>query len=228
MRTKANFTTDFMVYGQITVPAGTKLTHKTAMGDDPKYHFVDDFGWIDRNYPEIAKMLKMDVISYGIDVPVKYVADYSANPDNKKYVMYQGKKVEVENSIDMTPTWLGLLPMQLELYVQFANKITKPKHNAQDEANYDNLRAEFKKMAIAADKWINHCKEIQADINSRRILVVEEEAECSYEEFIEANSHEGVCNIPDEDVQAIENLKAGEEVVLNYGSGGDFTIRRTA
>lgn len=64
------------------------------------------------------------------------------------------------------------------------------------------------------------------ELNSRRILLVEEETECSYEDFITANSDDGVCNIPDEDIEAIQNLKEGEEVVLNYGSGGDFTIRR--
>lgn len=62
-----------MIYGLITVPAGTRLTHETAMGIDEKVHFVDAFGWIDTNYPDIANILKMDVSTYGIDVPVEYV-----------------------------------------------------------------------------------------------------------------------------------------------------------
>jgi hypothetical protein len=72
MRTIRPYTVNFRNYGLITVPAGTILTHETSMGPDPKYHFVNSFGWIDRDYPEIAAGLKKDAESYGIDVPIEY------------------------------------------------------------------------------------------------------------------------------------------------------------
>jgi hypothetical protein len=72
MKTTRPYTVNFRNYGDITVPAGTPVTHTTACGDDPKYHFANTFGWIDRDYPEIAAGLKKDAESYGIDVPIEY------------------------------------------------------------------------------------------------------------------------------------------------------------
>lgn len=60
-------------YGTITVPKGTTVTHDTAMGRDEKYHFVSDFSWIDKNYPEIDNILKHDARFYGIDVPAELI-----------------------------------------------------------------------------------------------------------------------------------------------------------
>jgi hypothetical protein len=62
-------------YPPITVPKGTKLTHQTAMGIDKNYHFVNEYGWIYRNYSTIAKILKHDVTFYGINVPKEYVTE---------------------------------------------------------------------------------------------------------------------------------------------------------
>lgn len=73
MKTAKNYTTVFKHYGEITVPAGTRITHMTAMGMDEKIHFVNEFGWIDKNYPEFSSILKMDAQNYGIDVPIEYV-----------------------------------------------------------------------------------------------------------------------------------------------------------
>lgn len=79
MRTNKDYTVHFKVaggttdYGNITVPKGTRVTHMTAMGIDERYHFVDDLSWVDKNYPEIASVLKHDLTYYGIDVPVEFV-----------------------------------------------------------------------------------------------------------------------------------------------------------
>lgn len=73
MKTKQTVTVNFKHYGQITVPEGTKLTHQTAMGEDKSYHFVNDFNWIDKNYPEIAGILKHDAKFYGINIPAEFV-----------------------------------------------------------------------------------------------------------------------------------------------------------
>jgi len=71
--TKKDYTLDFMGYGQITVPAGTRTTHQTANGPDPNYNFVDSYDWIKNNYPGIANILYHDVFYHGINVPKEYL-----------------------------------------------------------------------------------------------------------------------------------------------------------
>lgn len=74
MKTTQDVTVNFREYGEITVPKGTRLTHKTASGIDKNYHFVDDFVWIAQNYPQYHKMqLLHDATHYGIDVPKQFV-----------------------------------------------------------------------------------------------------------------------------------------------------------
>lgn len=65
-------------YGKITVPAGVAVTHQTASGIDPEYHFVNQFDWIKKDYPEISHpmMLPHDVVHYGINVPKEYINVY--------------------------------------------------------------------------------------------------------------------------------------------------------
>lgn len=78
MKTKKDYTVNFMHFGKVTVPQGTKLTHKTAMGIDRTYHFVDEFDWIDKNYPDYAPILKDEVSGRGINVPKEFV-DYESD-----------------------------------------------------------------------------------------------------------------------------------------------------
>lgn len=73
MRTSKDYTADYRTYGVITVPAGVRLTHKTASGNDDDYHFVDEFEWIDTSYPDISDILKHDITHFGLDVPKEYV-----------------------------------------------------------------------------------------------------------------------------------------------------------
>ena len=76
--TKQDVKISFMVFGEIVVPQGTRITHKTATGIDYDYNFVDEFGWIDRDYPTVANILKMDARNYGINIPAEFVTkDYS-------------------------------------------------------------------------------------------------------------------------------------------------------
>lgn len=72
---KKDFKTDFKQYDEVVVPKGTKVTSMTAMGLDPNYNFVDEFDWIDRDYPAYANILKMDIQNYGINVPIKFLED---------------------------------------------------------------------------------------------------------------------------------------------------------
>lgn len=73
MRTKQDVIINFREYGKITIPKGTRLTHETTCGIDGKYHFVNEFGWIDRDYKDVANILKHDVMYYGIDIPVEFI-----------------------------------------------------------------------------------------------------------------------------------------------------------
>lgn len=73
METNSDVIVNFKDYGEIIVPKGTRLTHQTAIGIDKKYHFVDEYDWIIKHYPEINKVLKHDVFYYGIDIPKEFV-----------------------------------------------------------------------------------------------------------------------------------------------------------
>lgn len=53
----------------IVIPKGTRTTHKTALGVDEKYNFIDDFSWIAKNMP----LMKHDAMYYGIDIPADKV-----------------------------------------------------------------------------------------------------------------------------------------------------------
>jgi len=67
---------NYMGYGEITVPAGTPVTHQTACGVDENYHFVNDYEWIKENYPNVARILKHDVYYHGINIPKEYVVKH--------------------------------------------------------------------------------------------------------------------------------------------------------
>jgi hypothetical protein len=70
MRTSKDYTfTPFGFEQALTVPAGTRLTNQTAFGIDKNYHFVDEFGWIPKDFP----LFKHDAIYRGINVPIEYV-----------------------------------------------------------------------------------------------------------------------------------------------------------
>jgi hypothetical protein len=69
-----DYTTTFMHYGEITVPKGTRVTHRTALGDDPNIHFVDYFGWVPPHECGIPQYgLLHDLKHYGLNVPEEYI-----------------------------------------------------------------------------------------------------------------------------------------------------------
>jgi hypothetical protein len=78
MKTKKDYTVRFKVanvdYGNITVPKGTPLTHRTACGIDKNYHFVSDFSWV-KPHEDGTKQygLLHDLKYYGINVPKEFV-----------------------------------------------------------------------------------------------------------------------------------------------------------
>ncbi len=74
-KTTQAVTIDFRNYGPITVPAGTAITNQTATGIDPLYNFVADLSFIDRDYKDIANILKHDAKYYGINIPAEFVTN---------------------------------------------------------------------------------------------------------------------------------------------------------
>ena len=67
-------------------------------------------------------------------------------------VMYEGKEVEV---IDCTPTWGGMVDSMLRMYVQ--HSVDAGFLNEQESRdNVANLEAEFRRMAMLADKWVTY------------------------------------------------------------------------
>jgi hypothetical protein len=107
MYTQQDVTVSFRNYGNITIPMGTRVTNRTALGVDPKYHFVNEYGWITKQYPDIANILIHDAKYYGIDIPAEFIGI-----EKNKMVEYNGKMVM---ATDCTPTWENMLPVLLTL-----------------------------------------------------------------------------------------------------------------
>lgn len=61
--TKKEIKMNFKGYN-ITIPKGTETTHQTAMGQDEKYNFINNFSWIPVDMP----LLRHDAVHYGIDI----------------------------------------------------------------------------------------------------------------------------------------------------------------
>lgn len=64
-------------------------------------------------------------------------------------------------TFDCTPSWVSLLPLMLELSGQFDKDVRRKKPSAEVSNHRDELRLQFKAMAIAADNWNTHCKQIK-------------------------------------------------------------------
>lgn len=65
----------------ITIPAGTRVTNKTACGVDEKYNFVDDLSWIPKDMP----LLRHDATYYGVDIPAEYVTEIKPTQKPSNY-----------------------------------------------------------------------------------------------------------------------------------------------
>lgn len=74
MKTNANIIVNFRNYGEVRIPKNTKVTNVTACGVDKNYHFIDEFEWVKKEYPEISNILIHDMRYYGLNVPKQYVS----------------------------------------------------------------------------------------------------------------------------------------------------------
>lgn len=55
---------------EITIPKGTSTTHKTALGIDETYNFINDFSWYKPHLKGVARqMATHDMRHYGINIP---------------------------------------------------------------------------------------------------------------------------------------------------------------
>ena len=62
-------------YGILTIPKGTLLTHQTANGFDEKYHFVNEFSWVELTEDGTKQFGLLHDLEYrGINVPKEYVS----------------------------------------------------------------------------------------------------------------------------------------------------------
>lgn len=71
------------------------------------------------------------------------------------------KNEEIIGTFDCTPTWSAILPMTLEAYKKNVVILSTYKHGSRSlEEKVGIIEAELKNMAIAADKWNEHCKQV--------------------------------------------------------------------
>lgn len=63
---------------------------------------------------------------------------------------------EIIKTIDCTPTWESLLPVLLDVY---GNLSAKTRLKEDQKESLDNIKKELTKMAQAADKWNEYCKQ---------------------------------------------------------------------
>ena len=92
LKTQEDVTINFKAatsdYGELVVPAGTRVTHNTAMGSDDKYNFVNDFDWLDKDKGRMKQaeeagmdikafneLIKSDMSSYGLNIPGQFCVD---------------------------------------------------------------------------------------------------------------------------------------------------------
>ncbi len=66
---KEDFSVKFRGYGTITIPKGTSADSKDYADPHTGYCPVNEFGWINDNYPEQCEEMNPDAIKYGIAVP---------------------------------------------------------------------------------------------------------------------------------------------------------------
>jgi hypothetical protein len=69
--TKQEIKMKYRDYGRITIPKGTRITHRTALGIDPNYNFIDDLSWIPLHDDGKTKQFGLihDATYYGINIP---------------------------------------------------------------------------------------------------------------------------------------------------------------
>jgi len=74
MRTSKDYTiANFRGYGELTVPAGTRITHNTACGYDEKYNFVADLSFMPGT--TATNLAKHEAYYYGIDIPKEFIEE---------------------------------------------------------------------------------------------------------------------------------------------------------
>jgi len=71
-RTTKDYTVESERFGTITVPAGTATNNNTALGPDPNYNFVCEFGWVKPIDGCPQYILLHDLRHYGLNVPEEF------------------------------------------------------------------------------------------------------------------------------------------------------------
>lgn len=132
MKTNKDYTLNYREYGEITVPKGTCVSNRTALGIDKNYHFVSDFSWIHRNYGSIANLLEHDVEHYGINIPKEFVSSRNDYIPGERYGMSFG--------CFSNKTYTVLVGEKPDVYItEFGNKV----HVRIVSAKWDDTNEEF-------------------------------------------------------------------------------------
>jgi hypothetical protein len=64
-------------YGPITVPIGSRVSNKTACGNDDNYRFWEDFHTVAQQVSGFKdSLLKHDLTYYGLSIPKEYCEPY--------------------------------------------------------------------------------------------------------------------------------------------------------
>lgn len=74
-KTNKDYKTTFLVFGEITVPKGTRVSSMTAQGIDLNYNFVDEYAWVYHQYPGLANTMVFELRHRGLDIPKEFVTD---------------------------------------------------------------------------------------------------------------------------------------------------------
>lgn len=80
-----------------------------------------------------------------------------------------------KTTINIQPTWLSMLPSMLVLNTQFDNQIKRKSSTEQDDKNRNEVREQFKQMAIAADNWNKHCEQVKSQPMENLISSISEQ-----------------------------------------------------
>jgi hypothetical protein len=59
---------------QVVVPIGSKVSNKTALGNDDNYRYWLDFA---KTYPK-GTLVNHDLVYYGLNIPAEYCEPYQA------------------------------------------------------------------------------------------------------------------------------------------------------
>jgi len=115
----------------------------------------------------------MDLISFEDVQRSGKIFDASGIENNNSYQWYEKNNIfypyidtkkKLVKVIDTTPSWISILDTMLELNAKYCNADVD-EYTPEMRANHDILKDNFKRMATAADAWVQEQKESEGTIS---------------------------------------------------------------